>query len=109
MFRFALDTLPKSQTGEVFKAFTVHEKKYGERAGIENVIVSKRRAQYEAAVAENSHNYDAWFDYIRLMEVIYNPPPLYVSSRKSHVYPKKNLPRGKEKTGTLQVPSLIEG
>lgn len=30
--------------------------------------MAKRRKQYEAAVAENPHNYDAWVDYIRLEE-----------------------------------------
>ncbi|KAK6035352.1 HAT repeat protein, partial [Cooperia oncophora] len=48
--------------------YTVHEKKFGERAGIEDVIVSKRRTQYEKQIAENSFNYDAWFDYLRLLE-----------------------------------------
>ena len=47
IYRYALDTLPKVRTAEIFKQYTIHEKKYGERAGIENVIVSKRRAQYE--------------------------------------------------------------
>jgi hypothetical protein len=36
--------------------------------GIEDVIVAKRRKQYEGAVKENPHNYDAWFDYVRLEE-----------------------------------------
>ena len=40
----------KFQSADVFKHYTVHEKKYGERAGIEDVIVSKRKAQYEAQV-----------------------------------------------------------
>ena len=30
--------------------------------------MSERRFQYEAAVKANPHNYDAWFDYIRLEE-----------------------------------------
>lgn len=44
------------------------EKKHGDRAGIEDVLVSKRRQAYEEQVAENPHNYDAWFDYVRLEE-----------------------------------------
>jgi crooked neck len=47
VYRYALDHLPKQRTAEVFKFYTMHEKKYGEREGIENVIVSKRRFQYE--------------------------------------------------------------
>lgn len=42
-----MDHLPADRVGEIFKFYTIHEKKYGERAGIENVIVSKRRHQYE--------------------------------------------------------------
>ena len=36
--------------------------------GIEDVIVSKRKHQYEQEVKENPLNYDAWFDYIKLIE-----------------------------------------
>ncbi|VDO41226.1 unnamed protein product, partial [Onchocerca flexuosa] len=68
IYRYGLDHLPADRTGEIFKFYTIHEKKYGERAGIENVIVSKRRHQYEEQIAENSYNYDAWFDYIRLLQ-----------------------------------------
>ncbi|VDM29117.1 unnamed protein product, partial [Toxocara canis] len=68
IFRYGLDHLPSDRTAEIFKYYTVHEKKFGERAGIENVIVSKRRHQYEKQIAENAYNYDAWFDYIRLLQ-----------------------------------------
>lgn len=47
---------------------TQFEKKHGERQGIEDVLVSKRRFAYEEQVKENPHNYDAWFDFIRLEE-----------------------------------------
>lgn len=36
--------------------------------GIESVITERRRVQYEAQIAEDNYNYDAWFDYIRLEE-----------------------------------------
>lgn len=68
IYKYALDSLPKHRADEVFKQFTIHEKKYGDRPGIENVIVSKRKFQYEEQIKENSYNYDAWFDYLRLME-----------------------------------------
>ena len=44
------------------------KKKYGDRAGIENVVINKRKFQYEEEIKANPMNYDAWFDYIRLME-----------------------------------------
>lgn len=68
IYRYGLDHLPSDRTVEIFKFYTIHEKKYGERADIENVIISKRRHQYEKQIAENSYNYDAWFDYIRLLQ-----------------------------------------
>ncbi|XP_015433408.1 PREDICTED: protein crooked neck [Dufourea novaeangliae] len=68
IYKYALDHIPKEKTQEIYKAYTIHEKKYGDRSGIEDVIVSKRKYQYEQEVNENPSNYDAWFDYLRLVE-----------------------------------------
>jgi len=68
IYKYALDNMEKEKCAELFKAYTIHEKKFGERAGIENVILSKRKFQYEEEVRENPMNYDAWFDYVRLTE-----------------------------------------
>ncbi|KAF7993240.1 hypothetical protein HCN44_006300 [Aphidius gifuensis] len=68
IYKYALDKLPKDKTQEIYKAYTIHEKKYGDRSGIEDVIVSKRKNQYEQEVADNPSNYDAWFDYLKLLE-----------------------------------------
>lgn len=68
IYKYALDHIPKDQTKELYKAYTIHEKKYGDRSGIEDVIVSKRKFQYEQEIAQNPMNYDAWFDYLRLVE-----------------------------------------
>lgn len=68
IYKYALEHLPKDRTNELYKSYTIHEKKYGDRSGIEDVIVSKRKFQYEQEVADNPTNYDAWFDYLRLVE-----------------------------------------
>ncbi|KAF5270443.1 hypothetical protein FQR65_LT05632 [Abscondita terminalis] len=68
IYKYALEHIPKDQAKELFKAYTIHEKKYGDRSGIEDVIVSKRKFQYEQEIAQNPTNYDAWFDYLRLIE-----------------------------------------
>ncbi|GFU46734.1 crooked neck-like protein 1 [Trichonephila clavipes] len=68
IYKYALDKIPKENAQELFKNYTIHEKKYGDRAGIENVIVNRRKYQYEEEVKANPHNYDSWFDYLRLME-----------------------------------------
>lgn len=68
IYKYALQHIPKDRTQELYKAYTIHEKKYGDRTGIEDVIVSKRKYQYEEEVKANPNNYDAWFDYLRLVE-----------------------------------------
>ena len=68
IYKYALDHIPKQQAQELFKAYTHFEKNYGDRAGIETVIISKRKFQYEEEIKANPMNYDAWFDYIRLVE-----------------------------------------
>ncbi|XP_067011879.1 protein crooked neck isoform X2 [Anabrus simplex] len=68
IYKYALDYIPKDRAQELYKAYTIHEKKYGDRTGIEDVIVSKRKFQYEEEVKANPTNYDAWFDYLRLVE-----------------------------------------
>lgn len=68
IYKYALDHMAKDKCVELYKAYTVHEKKFGERVGIENVIMKKRKLQYEEEVTEDPMNYDAWFDYVRLVE-----------------------------------------
>lgn len=68
IYKYALNLIPKKEAEDLFKAYTHFEKRFGDRAGIEDVIISKRKFQYEEEVKANSMNYDAWFDYIRLME-----------------------------------------
>ena len=66
--RYALDHIPKHQATAVYQRFVGFEKQHGDREGIEDVIVSERRFQYEAEVSRAPTNYDTWFDYTRLEE-----------------------------------------
>lgn len=68
IYKYALDKIDKQNAQELFKNYTTFEKRFGDRSGIEDVIVSKRKFQYEQEVKSNPNNYDAWFDYIRLVE-----------------------------------------
>ncbi|XP_023022464.2 pre-mRNA splicing factor crn [Leptinotarsa decemlineata] len=68
IYKYALDHIPKDQTKELYKSYTIHEKKYGDKSDIDEVIESKRKFQYEQEILQNPTNYDAWFDYIRLVE-----------------------------------------
>lgn len=68
IYKYALDKIPKERCENLFKQFTVFEKRYGDRSGIEEIVIRKRKTKYEEELAVNPLNYDTWFDYIRLME-----------------------------------------
>lgn len=68
IYKFALDSIPKSKASGLYQSFVAFEKQHGDREGIEDVIVSKRRFQYEEELKEHPFNYDTWFDYVRLEE-----------------------------------------
>jgi len=68
IYKYALDHVPKHKADELYSMYTSFEKKLGDREGVEEVILSKRRFQYEETLKENPKNYDIWFDYIRLEE-----------------------------------------
>lgn len=50
IYKYALDRIPKQDAQNLFKSYTIFEKKFGDRRGIEDIIVSKRRFQYEEEV-----------------------------------------------------------
>ena len=68
IYRFALDKLPKDQCMKLYNEYTRHEKKYGDKTSIDDVITSKRKFQYDEALKENKYDYDTWFDYVRMLE-----------------------------------------
>ncbi|PKA55794.1 PsbB mRNA maturation factor Mbb1, chloroplastic [Apostasia shenzhenica] len=70
IYKFALDHISKGRAEELYKKYVSFEKQYGDREGIEDAIVGKRRFQYEDEVKKNPLNYDSWFDYIRLEESV---------------------------------------
>ncbi|KAF5122072.1 Pre-mRNA-splicing factor clf1 [Metarhizium brunneum] len=68
IYKYALDRLSRSKSKLLHKAYTTFEKQFGDKDGVEDVVLSKRRVYYEEQVKENSKNYDAWFDYAGLEE-----------------------------------------
>ncbi|XP_052209350.1 uncharacterized protein LOC127812868 [Diospyros lotus] len=70
IYKFSLDHIPKGRAEDLYRKFVAFEKQYGDREGIEDAIVGKRRFQYEDEVKKNPLNYDLWFDYIRLEESV---------------------------------------
>jgi crooked neck len=68
IYKFGLDNLPRSRSMLLHKEYTTFEKQFGDKEGVEDVVLSKRRRHYEEQVKENPKNYDTWFDYARLEE-----------------------------------------
>ena len=68
IYKYALDTLPKSQSADIYQKYVQFEKQHGDRKGIEDVVASKKRFQYEESVKTDPYLYDTWFDYVRLEE-----------------------------------------
>ena len=68
IYKFALDKLPRSKSQNIHKAYTEFEKQFGDTSGIEDVVLAKRRVQYEDELKQNPKNYDTWFDLARLEE-----------------------------------------
>ncbi|KAJ5459271.1 hypothetical protein N7530_011215 [Penicillium desertorum] len=73
IYKYALDRLPRSKAMALHRAYTTFEKQFGDREGLEDVILSKRRVQYEEQLKENPRNYDVWFDFARLEELSGDP------------------------------------
>ncbi|KAL5745974.1 hypothetical protein ACOSP7_027120 [Xanthoceras sorbifolium] len=93
IYKFALDHILKGRAEDLYLLFVAFEKQYGDREGIEDAIVGKRRFQYEDEVRKNPLNYDTWFDYIRLEESVGN------KDRIREVYERAiaNVPPAEEK------------
>ena len=68
IYKYALDRLPRARAMRLHKAYTTFEKQFGDREGVEDVILGKRRVQYEEQIRDNPMNYDFWIDYARLEE-----------------------------------------
>lgn len=68
IYRYALESLPRSQAQELNKKYVQFEKQHGDRKGIESVVTAKKRFQYEEALKRDPYMYDTWFDYIRMEE-----------------------------------------
>ncbi|KAI3792591.1 hypothetical protein L2E82_06474 [Cichorium intybus] len=93
IYKFALDHIPKGRAEDLYRKFVAFEKQYGDKEGIEDAIVGKRRFQYEEEVRKNPLNYDSWFDYIRLEESV------GVKERVREIYERAiaNVPPAEEK------------
>lgn len=63
IYKYALEHLPKSSCDDIFRAYTIHEKKFGDRTDIEDVITSKRKFQYEEVRSVDGRIQKIFFDF----------------------------------------------
>lgn len=68
-----LDASEKKQRDELYKSYVSFEKKHGDTAGVETVILTKQRATYTKKTNQNPTDYDSWFEYARLEEAHGDP------------------------------------
>ena len=72
IYKFALgiNTLSREDHDLINKEYINFEKTHGDRAIVDDIILTKRRTTYEEAVKSNQWNYDAWLDYTRMEESV---------------------------------------
>jgi crooked neck len=68
IYRHGMAVLPREQARELHEALSRFERAHGDRQGVEDAVLAKRRLEYEQAAARDPHDYDAWFDWVRLEE-----------------------------------------
>jgi len=52
----------------LYKSYLTFEKKHGDRQGIERVLLTKQRREYNERVEKDPYDYDAWFEFAKLEE-----------------------------------------
>jgi crooked neck len=60
---------------ELYQQYLTFEKKRGSKEHIENVIVQQHRSSYEERVKKDPYDYDAWFEYARMLQEHASTPP----------------------------------
>ena len=73
--------------------YTLFEKQYGSKESIEEVILTKRREQYETVLQDSPFNYDVWFDYLKMLEQEGNEESIIEAYERAIA----NVPPSKEK------------
>lgn len=70
IFKFASEELPNDKTIKLLKARAIYEINCGNRSDSNNTIIphQKRKNQLKQDIADNPRNYDAWLDYLLLVE-----------------------------------------
>ncbi|KAF7846557.1 hypothetical protein BT93_L4163 [Corymbia citriodora subsp. variegata] len=68
IYKYALDRMSRADSISLYKSYAQFEKQYGNSEGVENVVLNKRRVQYEEQLRVEPNNYDTWIDLAKLEE-----------------------------------------
>jgi len=68
-----VDDNEKSRRIDLYKSYVAFEKKFGNKEGVENLILTKQRAEYKAKVEEEPTDYDSWLEWTKLEETHGSP------------------------------------
>ena len=93
IYRIALDRIPKEKAPELYQMYVESEKQFGERQGIEDALVARKRFEYEESLAAFPLNYDTWINYVRMEESQNNPQKV----RELYERAISNIPQELEK------------
>ena len=63
-----IEIAEKEKREELYKSYVAFEKKHGDKEGVENVILTKQRAEYKSRTEADSRDYDSWFEWAKLEE-----------------------------------------
>jgi crooked neck len=58
----------QEKRNDLYKAYIAFEKKRGDKAGIEDIVITGQRAEYEKRVTADPTDFDAWFEYAKMEE-----------------------------------------
>jgi crooked neck len=77
----------------LYQEYLTFEKQFGEKEEIDEIILNKRRIFYRELIAQNSYNYDAWFDLVNLELTTKD----FARIRETFEAAVKQVPPGQEK------------
>ncbi|GBE59158.1 crooked neck family 1 isoform [Babesia ovata] len=68
VYEQGLMTLPRENAELLYRTYVSFQKQHKDKETIDNLIVTKKRNEYEQNLLDEPYNYDVWFDYIRMEE-----------------------------------------
>ncbi|GFE53099.1 crooked neck family 1 isoform [Babesia ovis] len=68
VYEQGLALLPREASELLYRTYVSFQKQHRDKDTIDNLVVTKKRNDYEQQLVDAPYNYDVWFDYIRMEE-----------------------------------------